>query len=103
VIRLYEGLKICDQVMQHSLSVLSHMKKGENIREFAEDKSGLLEPVQAKEHYNALPRFSIALLDGQSNGNRLVSVFNPVARKRIQLVSVYVSTHYVKVSGEVIK
>jgi hypothetical protein len=83
--------------MQHSLHILSHLKDPSfNNDKLSQDSTRSLEPILAKEQSTSLPKFSVIILDSEYT-DRLVTVFNPIARTRNQLVSIYVSTYRVKV------
>lgn len=105
VIRLYTGLIACNHVMERSIHVLSHLKDpGFQLPlELEADGGGdgmtsdvFYEPTFSSDHHHSLLEHNVLILDKELS-DRLVTVYNADAHTRSQLVTIYVSTYYVKV------
>lgn len=83
--------------MQKSLEVLTHlMDESLNLEALEAGEEHQFEPAFSKDHHHALPHHSIITLDGEVT-DRLVTVHNPGAHARTMMVTLYVSTYYIKV------
>jgi len=87
--------------MQQSLHVLSHLKEKEFEIEKVKPDSVFYEPTYFKEQSYTLPHHTRILLDGEFS-EKLVTVFNSVARNRVMLVDLHVSTYRISVSFSLI-